>query len=138
MKQFVFNGPLTNLGRFGYVNQRDTLNLTDKEAVAINGDRRFTPLKDEPPKPGHFLEEKDKVTPEELRDIRNHNRSEQARLDKLAQVNSSDTVTVLELNECSYTELCIRADRMKVEYGPKTSKTELVRTLAAHMLKKGK
>jgi hypothetical protein len=140
MKQMIFQGPLVNLGRWGFVNKNDTLAMTDKEAGAINGDKRFVLLKpgQEKPKPGHFLAETDRMVPEELRDIRNHNRAEQARLDRLAALNSEETVLVAELRECSFSDLTERAHQHKVDYDQNTSKHDLMRRIATAMLKKTK
>jgi len=44
MKQFIYRGPATNLGRFGLVRKRDVLLLTDAEAEAIGLTRRFRRL----------------------------------------------------------------------------------------------
>ncbi len=38
---FEFQGPLTNLGRFGLVKKGDVLLLTDHEAACIKDDKRF-------------------------------------------------------------------------------------------------
>jgi ribosomal protein L29 len=107
--------------------------MTERETTSINGDKRFEKAKaGQPlPKPGHFLDEADRMTPEEIRDIRNHNRSEQARLERVAASNADEIVTITELRECSYSELAARADRLKVDYSNRTSKDELVRLLVA-------
>jgi hypothetical protein len=133
MQAFVFKGPLVNLGRFGFVNANDTLLLTSKEAEAIKGDKRFEPLKGEKPKPGHFLEIKPEMTPEDIRDVKNHNRAEQARLDRLAQENADEVVAITELRELPMSELEARADRLKVPYDNRTGKPDLIKRLAGAM-----
>jgi len=44
MKEFVYVGPLANLGRFGPVRAGSVLRLTNREAQSIGGSSQFVPV----------------------------------------------------------------------------------------------
>lgn len=57
MAKYVFQGPQTNLGRFGFVDKGAVLELTENEEHSIKGDRRFRSHKgDDPVEQGDLLD----------------------------------------------------------------------------------
>jgi len=108
MSKFIFRGPETNLGVFGLVRSGDLLNMTEREAAGIKGDRRFEPVpEDYQPKPApiRLPELTNPDDPQERTAVARVKAEEEARRERLAAVNAPEAVQERALREAPMEEL---------------------------------
>lgn len=103
MKEYVYIGPPTNLGRFGIVRTPNLLRLTEREAVSVQHDRRFVPLES-------YKRRKDSPDPVPADD----------------KENNADYVRWLEWGEMPIAELRTRAIGLGVTTNPRLSHKALL------------